>query len=100
MQPTMHQRTPVGLKLDLPENATPDQLQVLRAYLNQQQKIVSSKGYGTKNYYKDKHEILGSKLIIFLNNQKLSDIWYMRMHVGGEQVYKRLSLKTSDKKSP
>ncbi|CAK6688470.1 hypothetical protein OGCDGJMD_00432 [Cyanobium usitatum str. Tous] len=98
MQPTMHQRTPVGLKLDLPENATPDQLQVLRAYLNQQQKIVSSKGYGTKNYYKDKHEILGSKLIIFLNNQKLSDIWYMRMHVGGEQVYKRLSLKTSDKK--
>lgn len=83
--------------MDLPPNATPEQLQVLEAYLSQQKKIISSKGYGTKNYYKEKHEILGSKLIIFLNNQKKSDIWYMRMHVGGDQPYKRLSLKTSDK---
>ena len=70
---------------------------MLRAYLKQQQKIASLSGYGTKNYYKEKHEILGSKLIIFLNNQKKSDIWYMRMHVGGRQAYKRISLKTSDK---
>ena len=97
MQLTMHQRTPNSLKLDLPENATLDQLQVLQAYLKQQQKIISSKGYGTSNYYKDRHDILGGKLIIFLNNQKKSDIWYMRMHVGGDQPYKRISLKTSDK---
>lgn len=97
MQLTMHQRMSCRLKLDLPENATLDQLQVLQAYLKQQQKIVSSSGYGTSNYYKERHEILGSKLIIFLNNQKKSDIWYMRMHVGGDQAYKRISLKTSDK---
>jgi hypothetical protein len=85
------------LILDLPENATHEQIQVLRAYLNQQQKIVASSGYGTKNFYKEKHEILGSKLIIFLNTQKKSDVWYMRMHIGGKQSYKRISLKTSDK---
>ena len=70
---------------------------MLKAYLRQQQKIASSSGYGSKNYYKEKHEILGSKLIIFLNNQKKSDVWYMRMHIGGKQAYKRISLKTSDK---
>ena len=83
--------------MDLPANATPEQLETLKAYLKQQQKVASSNGYGSKNYYKDKHEILGSKLIIFLNGQKKSDIWYMRMHVGGKQAYKRISLKTSDK---
>lgn len=93
----MHQRMPLGLALDLPENATPEQLQVIEAYLKQQNKIISSGGYGRKNYYKERHEILGSKLIIFLNNQKKTDIWYMRMHVGGRQAYKRISLKTSDK---
>jgi hypothetical protein len=83
--------------VDLPANATPEQLEALRAYLKQQQKIASSSGYGTKNYYKERHEILGSKLIIYLNSQKKSNIWYMRMHVGGKQAYKRISLKTSDK---
>ena len=83
--------------MDLPANATPEQLETLKAYLKQQQKVASSNGYGSKNYYKDKHEILGSKLIIFLNSQKKSNIWYMRMHVGGKQAYKRISLKTSDK---
>jgi len=83
--------------LDLPANATPEQLEVLKAYLRQQQKIASSSGYGSKNYYKEKHEILGSKLIIYLNSQKKNDIWYMRMHVGGKQAYKRISLKTSEK---
>lgn len=83
--------------MDLPENATQEQLQTLQAYLKQQQKIVSSNGYGTRNFYKEKHEILGSKLIIFLNGQKKTDVWYMRMHVGGKQAYKRISLKTSDK---
>jgi len=97
MQLTVHERMPWNLRVDLPENATPEQLEVLRAYLKQQQKVLSSSGYGTKNYYRDRHEILGSKLIIFLNNQKKSDLWYMRMHVGGKQAYKRISLKTSDK---
>lgn len=83
--------------MDLPANATPEQLEVLKAYLRQQQKIASSSGYGSKNFYKEKHEILGSKLIIYLNSQKKNDIWYMRMHVGGKQAYKRISLKTSEK---
>ena len=83
--------------MDLPANATPEQLEVLKAYLKQQQKITSSSAYGTKDYYKERHEILGSKLIIYLNRQKKSDIWYMRMHVGGKHAYKRISLKTSDK---
>lgn len=93
----MHERMPSRLKMDLPENATAEQLEVLNAYIKQQQKVLTSRGYGTKNFYKEKHEILGSKLIIFLNSQKKSDIWYMRMHVGGKSPYKRLSLKTSDK---
>jgi integrase len=97
MQLTVHERVPSNLVLDLPENATAEQLQVIEAYLRQQNKIIASNGYGTKNYYKERHEILGSKLIIFLNNQKKKDIWYMRMHVGGKQAYKRISLKTSDK---
>ena len=83
--------------MDLPENATPEQLEVLQAYLKQQKKVASSKGYGKKDFYKQKHEILGSKLIIYLNSQKKSDIWYMRMHVGGKPPYKFLSLRTSDK---
>jgi integrase len=83
--------------LDLPPNATPEQLEVIQAYLKQQRKIQSSSGYGTRNFYKEKHEILGSKLIIYLNAQKKTDIWYMRMHVGGKQAYKRISLRTSNK---
>ncbi len=83
--------------MDLPPNATPAQLEVIQAYLKQQQKIQSSSGYGTKNFYREKHEIIGNKLLIYLNSQKRTDIWYMRMHVGGKQAYKRISLRTSDR---
>ena len=81
--------------LELPANPTPEQLDVLQKYLKQQQKIESSGGYGKQNYYQDKKEVIGKKLIVFRHKQKKADIYYMRFYVG-DKKYKTLSLKTSD----
>ena len=53
-------------------------------------------GYGKQNYYIDKTEIIGKKLVIFRHKQKKKDVWYMRFYVGNKK-YKTLSLVTSDK---
>lgn len=81
--------------LDLPSNPTDDELRVLQLYLNQQKKEKKKAEYGKQDYYKDRKEILGSKLIIFRHKQMKSDRWYMRFYVG-EKKYKTLSLRTSD----
>lgn len=67
---------------------------MLQEYLKQAKKSAAAatrKG----NYYKNKKEIIGKKLIIFQNSQTKNDFWYMRFYVG-EKKYKTLSLKTLD----
>ncbi len=81
--------------MDLPANPTPDQLFTLDRYLQIQKQSLSSVGYGKRNYYKNKKEIIGKKLVIFQNSQKKSDIWYMRFYIGNRK-YKTLSLHTGD----
>ena len=80
--------------LDLPSNPTDDELKALQLYLNQQKKEKKKAEY-KQDYYKDRKEILGSKLIIFRHKQMKSDRWYMRFYVG-DKKYKTLSLRTSD----
>ena len=82
--------------MELPANPTPEQLQVLQQYLKNVNKSSSGKGYGKSDYYKNKQEIIGKKLIIFQNSQTKNDYWYMRFYVGGKK-YKTLSLKTESK---
>jgi integrase len=81
--------------LDLPENLDDDQLEILRQYLQQQERSRSEKTYGKQNYYQDKKEIIGKKLIIFKHKQKKKDVYYMRLYVGNKK-YKTLSLNTSE----
>jgi len=81
--------------LDLPTNPTPDELEVIQKYLSVQSKE-GGEGYGKQNYYIDKTEIIGKKLVIFRHKQKKKDVWYMRFYVGNKK-YKTLSLGTSDK---
>ena len=84
--------------MDLPADPTPEQLEVLQQYLKNAKKSSSTKGYGKSNYYKNKQEIIGKKLVIFQNSQTKNDYWYMRFYVG-EKKYKTLSLRTSDKQA-
>jgi hypothetical protein len=81
--------------LDLPPNPTTEQLEVIRQYLKHQQKFDASNNYNKKNFYKNKVEIMGSKLIIFKHQQMKNDVWYMRMYCG-DRKYKVLSLRTDD----
>ena len=83
--------------LDLPSNPTPDQLELIQKYLDQQKKSEGS-GYGKQNYYIDKEELFGKKLIIFKHKQKKKDVYYMRFYVGNKK-YKQLSLNTSDRET-
>jgi integrase len=82
--------------LDLPSNPTPDQIEVIAEYLRQQKKLASKTNYNKRNFYQDKEEIMGSKLIIFKHQQMKSDVYYMRMYCG-DRKYKVLSLKTDNK---
>lgn len=82
--------------LDLPASPSADQLLVIQQYLDQQNKIQSLTGYGTQNYYQDRLEVIGKKLIIFKHKQKKKDTWYMRFYAG-DKKYKVLSLGTTDK---
>ena len=82
-------------RLDLPASPSAEQLLVIQKYLDQQRKIESSAGYGSQNYYQDRLEILGKKLIIFKHKQKKKGIWYMRFYAG-DKKYKVLSLATAD----
>ena len=79
--------------LDLPASPSAEQLLVIQQYLDQQNKIQSSSGYGTQNYYQDRLEIIGKKLIMFQHKQKKKDTWYMRFYAG-DKKYKVLSLAT------
>tara|TARA_R100000008_G_scaffold84636_1_gene72559 strand:+ start:862 stop:2334 length:1473 start_codon:yes stop_codon:yes gene_type:complete len=82
--------------LELPANPTEEQLETLQAYLKQQKKKISKKGYGKQNFYKEKEDLIAKKLIIFKNKQSESNNWYMRYYVG-DRKYKQMSLRTSDK---
>lgn len=81
--------------MDLPVNASPEQIKVLEEYLRQQKKSEAAKEYGSKNHYQDKKELMGKKLIIFKHSQKKSGVWYMRFYVG-DRKYKILSLRTTE----
>lgn len=81
--------------LDLPAMPTGEQLEVIQKYLGIQLKANSISGYGKKNYYDERKEIIGKKLIIFKHPQKKREIWYMRLYVGNKK-YKTISLKTSN----
>ncbi len=85
----------MGAGIDLPANPTSEQLVVLQKYLEQQKKLDTTTGYGTKNFYKERKELFGKKLIIFRHSQKKSGIWYMRFYIG-EGKYKILSLRTTE----
>ena len=84
--------------LDLPASPSDEQLFVIQQYLDQQNKIQSSSGYGSQNYYQDRIEIISKKLIIFKHKQKKRGIWYMRFYVGAKK-YKVLSLATADQET-
>lgn len=82
--------------MDLPENPTPGQLADLEKYILRQ-KIASNYGlYGNQNYYQDKQELLGTKLIIFRHKQRKNGGWYVRFYIGNRK-YKTLTLGTTDK---
>lgn len=82
--------------MDLPSNPTPEQIEVIAEYLKQQKKLASKTNYNKRNFYQDKEEIMGSKLIIFKHQQMKSGVYYMRMYCG-DRKYKVLSLKTDNK---
>lgn len=67
---------------------------MLQAYLKQAKKSAADES-GKGNYYKNKKEIIGKKLIVFQNSQTQNNFWYMRFYVGSKK-YKTLSLKTSE----
>ena len=78
--------------LDLPSNPTPEQLDVLKKYLELQGKNKEKK----KETYIDRFELISKKLIIFKHSQRKSNIWHMRMYLQGQRKYKILSLGTDD----
>ncbi len=82
--------------LKLPTDPTEEQLAVIETYLREQKKIQASKGYGTRNYYEDREELIPKKLIIYKNCQTKSPTWYMRFYAG-DRKYKSQSLRTDDK---
>lgn len=84
--------------MELPSDPSPEQLEVLAAYLKKAAKDKSASGYGKKNYYKNRQEIIGKKLIIFQNSQTNNNFWYMRFYVGNKK-YKTLSLRTDNNKA-
>ena len=84
------------VSLELPSNLTSDQLEVLEKYILDQKKSLEGNTYGKKNYYQDKQELIGKKLIIFKHPKKKKDVWYMRFYAG-DRRYKVLSCSTSDK---
>ena len=83
--------------MDLPLNPSQDQIAVLQKYLDQQKKELAKKTpYGARNYYEDKTNVVGKKVVIFKHSQKKNDYWYMRMYVGNRK-YKQVSLNVKDK---
>ncbi len=82
--------------MDLPSNPTEEQIESIKEYLKQQKKLGSASKYRRQNFYLDKEEIMGSKLIIFKHQQMKSDVYYMRMYCG-DRKYKVLSLRTDSK---
>lgn len=82
--------------MELPSNPTKEQLEVLEKYLKQVKKDNSKNEYGRRNYYKDRQEIIGKKLIIFQNSQTKNNNWYLRFYAG-DKKYKVISLRTNDR---
>ena len=81
--------------MDLPANPTADQLHQIQQYLDHHKKLSAGR-HGTRNYYQEKTEVVGKKVIIFKHSQKKNDFWYMRMYVG-DRKYKQVSLNVTDK---
>ena len=81
--------------LDLPSSITDDELKFLKQYVKEQEKLKKTSQYGSQNYYQDKKELMGKKLIIFRHKQKKKDVFYMRLYLG-KKKYKTTSLRTSD----
>ena len=81
--------------MDLPANPTADQLHQIQQYLDHHKKLSAGR-HGTRNYYQEKTEVVGKKVIIFKHSQKKNNFWYMRMYVG-DRKYKQVSLNVTDK---
>ena len=96
--------------MELPQNPTAEDLLVLKKYLADKQSwrsavasAVANKEqakplgeYGKQNFYQDKKELLGKKLIIFRHKQKKSGAWYMRLYLSNQRKYKIVSLRTTE----
>ena len=78
--------------LDLPSEISDDQLKFLKQYVKEQEKLKKKSQYGSQNYYQDKKELMGKKLIIFRHKQKKKDVFYMRLYLGSKK-YKTTSLR-------
>ena len=55
--------------MDLPANPTADQLHQIQKYLDHHRKLSAGR-HGTHNYYKEKTELVGKKVIIFKRSQR------------------------------
>ncbi len=100
LQLSLQQIGQVQRQLELPENPSAEELLVLQKYLAVEKKRVLSEketgGYGKQNFYQEKKELYGKKLIIFKHKQKKSGGWYMRLYLQKERKYKIISLRTTD----
>ena len=83
------------MTLSLPENPTQEDLSLIEQYLKAAKKKLRDNEYGTRNFYSNKKELIGKKLIIYQPANKSHDYYYMRYYVG-DRKYKRISLNTSD----
>jgi len=85
----------VQVNLQLPDNPTKEQLEVLEQYVKLHKKAIAKNNYGKQNYYEDRQDITKG-LCIFRHSQYQSKPYYMRFYVG-DGKYKSLSLKTTNK---
>ena len=83
--------------MDLPANPTAEELHQIQQYINHHTKLSAGR-HGTRNYYLEKTEVVGKKVVIFKHSQKKNNSWYMRMYVG-DRKYKQVSLNVADKSS-
>ena len=53
------------MTLSLPENPTQEDLSLIEQYLKAAKKKLRDNEYGTRNFYSNKKELIGKKLIIY-----------------------------------
>ena len=83
------------MTLSLPENPTQEDLNLIEQYLLAAKKKLRDSEYGTRNFYKNRKELIGTKLIIYQPSNKSHDYYYMRYYAG-DRKYKKISLGTND----